>query len=450
MNLDSSKVSSINATETIKIGFFAPKTAASLYFYEPWSRQGFELGIIYSTDGTNSTVDGRPFEILFYDTKGLVEDARSLAISAIENDKIDILVGGTYSDVAQEIAQVAEEYKKLYFITPGADADLTGKNFNPYTFRIARNNWHDAFAGVTYAMDTLGAKKCAFLSADYSFGHTGVETMKKVIEAKEGSVVSIQFASLTTYDFTPYFQNILTTEMTTGIDYLFIIWSGNFAYLWQDIADFNTTDFMDVGGAVIDLYSTNAIEENLPDPHTLEGSTGLCLYGYELPDNPVNDWMVNQHILRNIKPNSGLGLDYRVPELFTASGFATAQFLVNVTNAVKNLEICDLINHLENNLTINTPKGPTYLRPEDHQGLAEMYIAEVWNDTRMESETYGYLIPKLVEKLDPMTIAPPIESSYTPGSLKRSRSTPAPLIIGSLIILVVIRRIGTSRVNDYS
>jgi hypothetical protein len=144
------------------------------------------------------------------------------------------------------------------------------------------------------------------------------------------------------------------------------------------------------------------------------------VYGYELPDNAVNDWMVAEHITRNIKPNGQYGLQYRVPELFTASAFATAQFLVNVTNAIPDLNTGLMINHLESGLTIDCPKGPTYLRPADHQGLAEMYIAKAVNDTRPTSETHNLIIAELVATLDRNAVAPPIASvwngaAYVPG-----------------------------------
>jgi len=426
-------------SEPVKIGFFSAETSASLSFYSYWSKQGFELGLSYATNNTNTTLAGRSYEILFYDTKGLVADAISLAESAITKDGVDILVGGTYSYVAGAIAEVAEAHQKLFFIVPGADADLTGKDFNPYTFRIARNNWMDAYAGVTYAIETLGAQKFAFFAADITFGHSGVETMKHVVSEKGGSVVLAQYAPLTTTDFSPYINNILSAEENVGIDYLLIVWAGNFGYLWQDLGEFNVTSGMNVGGSVIDIYSSNTIEESLTPPHTLIGSTGLCLYGYELPDNPVNDWMVQEYINRNIRPNAEFSNhEYRVPELFSASGFATAQFLVNVTNEIVDLDIYDMVNYLESNLTIVTPKGDTFLRPDDHQAITEYYIAEIWNDTRPSSETYGYLIPKLVERLTPDEVTPPIESDWIPGSLTKPRKTSGTTFLFPLIAIAII------------
>ncbi len=155
--------------------------------------------------------------------------------------------------------------------------------------------------------------------------------------------------------------------------------------------------------------------------------------------------MVEQHIIRNIKPNEKLGKDYRVPELFTASGFATAQYVVNVTSTIPDLNIYDMINYLESNITINTPKGSTFLRPEDHQGLAEMYIAQNWKDTRENSETYGEIIAKLVEKLDPAGVAPPIESNWVPGSLTKPTATPGLNFFNTILCLIVLEVLYTMK-----
>jgi branched-chain amino acid transport system substrate-binding protein len=415
----------LQTQDPIKIGIFAPFATASLLYCTPWIQQGFELGLIYATtemgyDNENMTKTGRSYELYYYDTKGSPTEATSLAISAIETDGIDILVGGVYDSVASAIANVAENYEKLYFITPASAVSHTGSDFNPYIFRIARNGWHDAFADVTYAMDYLNCTTFAFLAADYSFGYEGVELRTDVIDGKGGSVVNIQYASLFTTDFGPYMTNLLSAESTFDIDCLFIIWQGDYSYLYADLDLYDIRNYMNISVPLFDFLSMNMIEASLTPPLTFENTTGSCPYGYELPNNIVNDWMVAQHLARNISPNDNLGLPQRIPELYTASAFATAQFLVNVTNAITNLNTNAMINYLESGLNIACPKGETYLRPDDHQGLAEMYIARAWNDARSGSETEGYIIPQLVETLNRSMVAPPIESlwngePYVPG-----------------------------------
>jgi branched-chain amino acid transport system substrate-binding protein len=412
-------------TTPIKIGIFAPFTGGGLQLYAPWTKQGFELGMIYATtmmgyDNENMTEAGRPYELHYYDTQSSTTVASNLATQAFETDGIDILVGGTSSAVASVLSAKAEEYQKLYFITPAASSSLTAEEFNPYVFRIARNNWQDAYAGVSYAMDTLGYTKFAFLAADYSFGRFGVEAMTQAIQDKGGTVVTALYASLAETDFQPTIDALIAADAVNDIEYLFVVWAGNFVYLYNDLFTYNLASYMELAGACIDIFSMNAIEAGLTPPATYVGSTGLCLYGYQLPSNSVNDWMVAEHVARHIKPNGQYGLQYEVPELFTAAGFATAQFLVDATNEIADLDTDLMINYLESGITIDAPKGPTYLRPDDHQGLAEMYIATATNDTNPASQTYNLIIAKLNQTLDRNTVAPPIESvwngePYVPG-----------------------------------
>jgi branched-chain amino acid transport system substrate-binding protein len=310
--------------------------------------------------------------------------------------------------------QVAADYGKLYFAGPAADAEITASLFDKHTFRVARNSYHDAKAGIYHSMDVLGAEKIAFLALDHPFGYTGVAAMQSEVVKRGGQVVTTEYAPYGTTDFSSYLTR-LNTEATTGrIDMLHIIWAGSFVEMLVDIANYNVGSNMNISGVAIDIFSMNLLEAALnPLGVTLVGSQGLCVYGYELPNNEVNDWMVQEHLNRNVTPNGQYGLTYRVPELFTASAFGSAQFLVNVTNTVADLQIDNMIHHLEG-LNITTPKGPTYLRPTDHQGLAEMYIADVVNDTDPLSETYNLIIAKLNQSIPALEVAPPVATNYVP------------------------------------
>ena len=412
-------------TTPIKVGIFAPYPSASiLSLYGQWTVQGFQLGLMYATGGTNKTAAGRPFELHYYDTQTGAVDIATLATNAIENDGIDILVGGTSSAVAASIQAVAAQYHKLYFISPGADSSLTGSNFNKYSFRLARNSYQDAITGVKYAWETMGAKKYAIIAPGYSFGYSGAQAMQQEITKRGGTTVDTIYVPLGTTDFSSYMNRLISDNSSFGVDMLMVIWAGSgFNYLYGGLADYSIANYMNISSGVIDTASMDAIEAGMTTG-TLIGQTGLSVYGYKLANNSVNDWLVSHSISLGITPDSGFpgsasniyGMDFsniHVPELFTPDGFATAQFLVNVTNTVTDLNVDNMVCSLEG-LTINTPKGTETLRAEDHQGLPEMYIATIINDTDSASPTYNHLIGKLVQKLDGASVAPPITADYTP------------------------------------
>jgi len=289
--------------------------------------------------------------------------------------------------------------------------------------------------------------------------------MTSVIEEKGGVVISSVYANLFDTDFTQEIDALKAADAVNDIQYLFIIWALDFSYLYNDMTAQNLAGFMNISGACIDILSMNVIEASLTPPATYINSTGLCLYGYELPDNSVNDWMVAEHVSRNIQPDLPY-YTFAAPELFTASAFATAQFLVDATNEVPDLDTDMMINYLESGVTIDCPKGTTYLRPDDHQGLAEMYIAKAVNDTRSGSETENLIIAELVETLDRNEVAPPIaamwnDEPYVPGGFAPVTTTtptgttgPAPgfdlltvaligvggLVVGLVVAAVVFRK----------
>ena len=407
----------------IKVGIFSPYPGASaLSIYGGWTVQGFQLGLMYATDGTNATIAGRPFELHYYDTATDPTTATTAATSAITTDGIDILVGGTSSSVAAAIQTVAAQYHKLYFITPGADSSLTGANFNKYSFRLARNSYQDAITGIDYAWNYTGARHFAIIAPNYAFGYGGAQAMQKEVANHGGVTVDTIYVPLGTTDFTPYMDRLITDNATYGVDMLMVIWAGaGFNYLYGGLADKNIASYMNISSGVIDTASMDYIQSTMTSG-TLIGQTGLAVYGYKLPNNPVNDWLVQQSISRKVTSDSGFagspaniyGMNFSklyIPELFTPDGFATAEFLVNITNAVTDLNVDNMICGLEG-MTLATPKGMETIRAQDHQGLPEMYVATIINDTTPSSPSYGHLIGQLVKTMSPESVAPPIETTY--------------------------------------
>ena len=424
-------------TTPIKIGIFAPyPSASSLSIYGTWTIQGFKLGLIYATGGTNKTIAGRPYQIYTYDTGSSATTATTVATNAIETDGIDIMVGGTSSAAAAALQTVAAQYHKLYFITPGADSSLTGTNFNKYSFRLARNSYQDAITGITYAWDYTGARNYTIIAPAYSFGYSGAQAMQSEIIKRGGNIIDTVYAPLSaSTDFTPYMDRLINDDQSYGVDNLIVIWAGpGFNNLYDALSSKNIVNYMNISSGVIDTATMDSVESQL-STGTLVGQTGLSVYGYKLANNSVNDWMVNESISRKIQSDTGYPgsagslyvtlptgyyNNFYVPELFTPDGFATAEFLVNITNNVPNLNVDNMICGLEG-MSLMTPKGNETLRPEDHQGLPEMYIATIVNDTTVGSPSYGHLIGQLVKTLSPQEVAPPIETTYkgcTPSSVQ--------------------------------
>src|SRR5699024_10927339 len=79
----------------VKIGVLASLTGA-LESYGKQTRQGFELGLEYATDGTME-VAGQKLEVVYEDTETKPEVAVQKATKMLEDDGVDFLVGSSSS-----------------------------------------------------------------------------------------------------------------------------------------------------------------------------------------------------------------------------------------------------------------------------------------------------------------------------------------------------------------
>ena len=389
--------------EPIKIGLLFDRSWIFKY-YGDMALNGFWYGIEYATNGTWKVL-GRPIELVIGDTHGDPTTAASEAERLILEEEVDILVGCCSSACAMAVQDIAEKYEKIFMVAPAAAAEITGSHFNVYTFRTASNTWHDALTGAKWAVHNLG-KKFAFIAPDYSWGYSTVATWSKVIVDEGGVVVAVEYVPLGTTDFTPYLQRIRDKHP----EVLVPVWAGAGSLeLFSTIYSMGLQNEMNITSGIGDLLGLQLLGQYVL------GYKGMCKYGFALPSNPCNDWLVNRW--KNDYPDLPYPSNYLppVPDLFVASPFAAAQAIVYAIEKAGSTDAAALIWALEG-LEFLSPKGMMYIRPEDHQALMEMYIAEVINDTSIGYPLYGtswMLRPKLVEVIPRDECAPPIDA-YPP------------------------------------
>ncbi len=343
--------------DPIRVGLLTD-TSGALTIYGVELQNGFELGMDYATGGTME-INGRPVEILVRDNGSEPDTAASQARELIEREGVEVLVGAPSSGVTVQLQSIAADFDVVLLAGPAASPAITGENFDPNTFRVCRNSFHDFLAFASYAEENLGTTFVQ-LAADYEFGRASAQAAETVLS---GAGIDFPqdtiFAPQDTTDFTPYLQQV--TE--SGADAVIISWAGDSTVtLFQQIDELNVQDEI----AIVAAFNSNEII-SAQDPSTI-GTVSWMIYHYSFPDNEINDWMVENHRER---------YDNDVPDLFTECGFATAQALVQALETTEGSTLSeDLIPALEG-LQFEGPKGEYYIRPGDHQALVPMYIAEL-------------------------------------------------------------------------
>ncbi|MGO1765706.1 ABC transporter permease [Advenella sp. S44] len=185
--------------DVIRIGFI---TDMSGVYSDIDGKAGVEA-IKMAIEDAGGAIDGKKIELLSADHQNKADVASARVRQWIDQDKVDMIIGGTNSATALASAAVAAGKKVPYIaIGPGTTA-LTNANCTPYTIHYAYNT--KALANVTGgAVVKQGGSKWFFLTADYAFGHSLEADTTTVVKQAKGEVVGSVKVPLGTTDFSSY------------------------------------------------------------------------------------------------------------------------------------------------------------------------------------------------------------------------------------------------------
>ncbi len=372
------------AAEPIKIGL-VQGISGPFEVYAKQVMEGFKLGLEYGTGGKMELL-GRKIQVIIEDDQLKPDVSKRLVTKLYADDKVDLVVGTTSSAAALAVLPVAQEFKKLLIVEPAVADSITGEHWNRYVFRTGRNSGQDAISNAL-AIAKPGVS-IATIAQDYAFGKDGVAAYKAAVEKLGAKVVHEEYAPVQATEFTAPIQKIIgALKDKPGEKYVFVIWAGKggpFPQLVDSRLDkYGIT--LTSGGNVLDVLKAMKAMK-------LEGMVGGLYYYYEIPKNPVNDWLVKEHQKRLNTP----------PDFFTCGGFAAAMAVVTAIQKAGSTDTEKLIAAMEG-MEFQTPKGKMVFRKEDHQALQSMYAFKF-----VSKPDVPWLVPMLIKELSLTETAPPI------------------------------------------
>jgi branched-chain amino acid transport system substrate-binding protein len=361
------------SAQDIKIAHVYGKTGP-LEAYSKQSHVGLMMGLEYATGG-KMEVGGRKLVVIEKDTQNKPDIGRAVLAEAYGDDGAALAVGPVNSGVALAMLPVAQEYKKVLLVEPAVADSITGANWNRYVFRTGRNSSQDAIANAV-ALGKPGVA-IATLAQDYAFGRDGVAAFKAALAPTGAKLVFEEYAKTDTTDFTANAQRIFDAlKGEKGRKFIFVIWAG----AGNPLGKLKALQPERLG---IEIATGGNILAALKVYKELPGMEGATYYYYDIPKNPVNDWLVAEHKKRHNSP----------PDFFTAGGMAAGIAVVEALKKAGATDTEKLIAAMEG-LKFMTPKGTMMFRPEDHQALQSMYHFKIKVDPKVE---WG--IPELVREL---------------------------------------------------
>jgi branched-chain amino acid transport system substrate-binding protein len=338
---------------TVRIAHVYGQTGA-LEAYAEQSHVGLMMGLEYATNG-EMEVNGWPIEVMEYDTQLQPENGRALLAQAYGDDAADIAVGPVSSGVALAMLPVARDYGRILLVEPAVADSITGSEWNRYIFRTGRNSSQDAVANAV-ALGEPGTV-VATLAQDYAFGRDGVAAFREALDGTGAELVFEEYVPTDTTDFTAAAQRLFDAlnDVEAERKIIFVIWAGGGNPLGR-LNELQPERFD------IELASGGNILPALVAYRDLPGMEGATYYYYEIPDNPANDWLVEQHLERYGTP----------PDFFTAGGMSAGIAIVEAIEQAGTTDTEALIETMEG-MEFETPKGTMMFREEDHQALQSMY-----------------------------------------------------------------------------
>jgi branched-chain amino acid transport system substrate-binding protein len=369
--------------DPVKIALVHGTSGSPLEVYSKQTSTGFALGLEYATKGTME-IKGHKIEVIEKDTQFKPDIARAVLAEAYGDDDALIAVGGTSSGVTTAMLPVAAEYEKILLVEPAVADSLTGPDSNRYVFKTSRNSSMDMQAQAL-ALKPDANLHIATLAQDYAFGRDGIAAFKKALEGTGATIEDEEYVPQKTTDFTATIERMFNAlKDKDGRKVIMFYVAGIDAMTPLSAAD--------PGRYGIELSTGGNILPAMASYKKVPGMEGAIYYYYELPKNPINDWLVAEHQKRFGSP----------PDFFTAGGMAAALAIANALETADNWDTETLISTMEG-MSWETPKGTMTFRPEDHQALQSMYHFKIRVDDNVD-----WAIPDLVREIKPDEMDIPI------------------------------------------
>jgi branched-chain amino acid transport system substrate-binding protein len=205
--------------DTINIGAAVPRTGTYAVQGED-ELKGWQLAVEHINNGdpllkkiapkVDKGLLGKKVNLLVADSAAKPNQAVQEEQTFINQNKIMLMTGSTSSAVAVALNKSAQREKVLYVTGISGSNDTTGKDCVRYGFR--QNFYGETAANALgpVLLKTFGKnKKCAFMTPDYTYGHTVTKSMSDFLIKNGGwTMVTNQVSPLGAPDYSQYLTNI--------------------------------------------------------------------------------------------------------------------------------------------------------------------------------------------------------------------------------------------------
>jgi branched-chain amino acid transport system substrate-binding protein len=162
-------------------------------------------------------INGHPIQVVYSDPRADPAEAVTQATQLVQQDHVDVLIGGVSSAECLGVQQLAPKLGVVYLSSSGCGSeDLTAKTCNRYSFRITSVGRQQYFPLAKYMVDTYG-KRWGIIYPDYAFGQSQAQAYDAAL-ANSGGTLPIKIAvPLNEQNMATYVTKIPTDGSINGL-----------------------------------------------------------------------------------------------------------------------------------------------------------------------------------------------------------------------------------------
>ena len=367
------KASALSGSRAVKVGVITDLTGPLWY-----------CGIASANAATMVVNDinarggllGRPVELHVEDSATNDRVAGAKARKLVQEDQVDVILGGILSSTRQAIKGPAVEGRKLYIYPEHYE----GQESHPLIFCTGPVPAQQLEPFIPWLMQKTGARKFYCPSADYIWPRVMNEKLREVAAAHGGTIVGEEYFPLTHTNY----EATIARIMDSGTEVIFntTVPPGVGAFLVQ----LYNAGFTRRGGHVVCTYFDENFVNFLPAAH-VEGFY-TCLDYYQNVSDPFSKELLGKY-----------DRDYPGGAKFTAGSGSTGMYrgLRLWEAAVREAGSLDqdaVIKALDHAKIAEGPGGPAEMVPGQHHARMNMYIAQAKNGKLEVLKNLGVIDPK--------------------------------------------------------
>jgi ABC-type branched-subunit amino acid transport system substrate-binding protein len=359
--------------EAIKVGVIADQTGP---LSPMGAAQANTATLVVDEINASGGPLGRRVELLVEDSA--TDDARAAAAAAklVQDDHVDVLLGGIFSSTRQAIKEPAVVEGETLYIYP---EQYEGQEYHPLLFCTGAVPAQQVEPLIPWVMQQTGARTFYLPSADYIWPHVMNRKVHEVASANGGRIVGEEYYPVDHADWGETVERI----NDSGADVVFntTVPPGCFPFLEA----LSESGFTRRGGRVVTTYFDENLVAALPPEH-VEGLYGCIDYYQSVPD-PFSEELLARYDARfpdgpHFSAGSGCTGMYRGLKLWEAA----------VTEA-GSLDQAAVVAALDHAKITDGPGGAAEMLPGQHHVRLNMYIAQVQGSSLEVVESLGAIDP---------------------------------------------------------